>query len=120
MQADISREDILTLTDDAADVIISLLRDQGYDPDNAGMRISIEEGGCAGHTYRFDLEGTPEPGDIVCEANRATVFIDSGSRRYVEGAELGVNTTAHGTGFCIDNPNAVQECGCGISFSAEN
>jgi iron-sulfur cluster assembly protein len=120
MATDMGREDVLTLTGDAADVIASLLREQGYDPDTAGMRISIETGGCAGLTYRFDLRESPEHEDIVCESEQATVFVDPSSEPHVAGAELGVERTAHGTGFCIDNPNATQECGCGISFRTDH
>lgn len=118
MATDTVREDIITLSGDAEEVVASLLRENGYDTDTAGMRISIETGGCAGLTYRFDLRKTPEAGDIVCELDQVTVFVERSSKRYVENAVLDFENTAHGTGFCIDNPNADQECGCGISFKA--
>lgn len=118
MESDESASKTVSLTDDAADVITSLLREQGYDSGDAGMRISIERGGCAGLTYRFDLRASPEAEDIVCGTETASLFVDKESTQYLAGAELDVDQTAHGIGFCIENPNAVQQCGCGISFRA--
>lgn len=111
-------QDVLTLTEAAADVIFSLLREQGFDPATAGLRVSIERGGCAGLTYRFDLQAAAESEDFVSDTDQVHIFIDEESIQYVRGAKLDVDHTAHGTGFSIDNPNAAQECGCGISFSA--
>jgi len=108
--------DVLTLDDDAAETINSVLRREGFDPDTAGVRIAVERGGCAGLSYRFDLADAPEEGDIVHETDGATVFVDRPSAQYVRGAEVSLERTAHGTGFTIDNPNAEQECGCGLSF----
>lgn len=108
--------DVLTLGDDAVDVMATILREEGFDPDSAGVRISVERGGCAGLSYRFDLADAPEDGDLVHETERASVFVDRPSAQYVRGSELHVEQTAHGTGFTIDNPNADQECGCGLSF----
>lgn len=109
-------EDVLTLDDDAVDTINSVLRAEGFDPESAGVRIAVERGGCAGLSYRFDLAEAPEDGDVVHETEQATVFVDRPSAQYVRGAEVSVERTAHGTGFTIDNPNAEQECGCGLSF----
>lgn len=114
------RSEIISLTDDAADVIASLLREQGYDPESAGLRVSIQRGGCAGLTYRFDLQDSPQSEDIVVGTDQVQLFVDSESTQHITGAQLDVDHTAHGTGFCIENPNATQECGCGISFQAKD
>ena len=108
--------DVLTVDDDAAEVMATVLREEGFDPETGGVRVSVERGGCAGLSYRFDLADTPEDGDLVHDSGRASVFVDRPSAQYVRGSELHVEQTAHGTGFTIDNPNAEQECGCGLSF----
>lgn len=110
-------EDIVGVDDDAATVITSMLADNGYDPGTAGLRLAVENGGCAGLSYRFTLTDAPDSQDVVCNTERVTVFVDPASTEYIEGATLTVETTAHGTGFVIDNPNAEQECGCGLSFT---
>lgn len=103
--------------DERATVAIrTVLDEEGYDLTEAGLRISVERGGCAGLSYRFELAASEEPDDTVCERDGLRVFIDAASEPYVTGSELNLQSTAHGTGFTIDNPNANQECGCGLSF----
>lgn len=106
----------ITVTDDASATIQSVLGERGLDPETAGIRLAVEQGGCAGLSYRFELAAEPAPGDHVSENAGVALFVDAESRPYLEGAELGFERTAHGTGFVVDNPNASQECGCGISF----
>lgn len=108
--------DRITLEDRAVETVRSLLRKQGLDPDSAGLRLAVERGGCAGLSYTFTLSPEPEPDDVVCECGDVRVFVEPASEPYLTGAELTVESTAHGTGFVIDNPNATQECGCGLSF----
>lgn len=106
----------ISLDDRASETIRSLLRKQKLDPDSAGLRLAVERGGCAGLSYTFALTPEPEPDDVVCECGDIRVFVEAASEPYLTGAELSVESTAHGTGFIIDNPNATQECGCGLSF----
>ncbi|WP_440008657.1 HesB/IscA family protein [Halomicrococcus sp. SG-WS-1] len=108
--------DAVTLTRDAEKRIHSLLQAQGYDTESAGLRVSVERGGCAGLAYQFELAASPEPEDVVCEDGDVVVFVDGPSKQYLQGTEVTVEETAHGTGFCVENPNADQQCGCGLSF----
>lgn len=109
-------DEVVTFTDDAVETARSLLRDAGYDPRTAGLRLSVERGGCAGLSYRFDLAEAPGGEDLVSESGGFRVFVDRASRPFLEGAEFDVAETVHGTGFRIDNPNGERECGCGLSF----
>ncbi|QKG94340.1 iron-sulfur cluster assembly accessory protein (plasmid) [Halorubrum salinarum] len=108
--------ELLTLSNAAASAMNTILREDGFDPKSAGVRISVERGGCAGLSYRFDLVTDPRDEDLVHETAQANVIVDRASAQYVRGAEVDLNRTAHGTGFTIKNPNAEQECGCGLSF----
>lgn len=108
--------DRISLDDQAADTIRSILRDEGLDADTAGLRLAVERGGCAGLSYSFELSPEPEPDDVICECGEVRLFVEPASEPYLAGVELRVESTAHGTGFTIDNPNATQECGCGLSF----
>lgn len=108
--------EIVTLADDAADAVTAALRESGLDTETGGLRVSVERGGCAGLSYDLGLAAEPAETDVVCEDGRPSVFVDDASTQYLRGAELTVAETAHGTGFCIDNPNADQQCGCGLSF----
>lgn len=116
LMADEDSGEVLTLSNAAASVMNKALREEGFDPETAGVRISVERGGCAGLSYRFDLVTDPEDDDLVHETADANVMVDRPSAQYVRGAEVHLEQTAHGTGFTIENPNAEQECGCGLSF----
>ena len=106
----------ISLTADADDRLASLLDAQGLDPDAAGLRVAVERGGCAGLSYRFDLVASPEPDDIVQERDGVSVFLDPAAVEYVDGTEIDRTRSVHGTGFRLENPNADQQCGCGLSF----
>jgi iron-sulfur cluster assembly accessory protein len=81
------------------------------------LRISVEGGGCSGFQYRFDMDRTREPDDLVIARDDATVLIDPISLRYMEGAEIDFVDDLIGASFKIANPNASASCGCGTSFS---
>ena len=48
----------IEVTEDAAEQALSLLDSEGMDPDRAGLRLFVQQGGCAGLSYgmRFDDE----------------------------------------------------------------
>lgn len=108
--------DVVTLTQNAANRIHSMLQTEGYDAETAGLRVSVERGGCAGLAYHFELAAFPETEDVVCHDGDVMVFVDGASEQYLRGTEVTIEKTAHGTGLCIENPNADEQCGCGLSF----
>lgn len=109
-------DSVLTLSDAADDRIATVLEREGYDPSTAGLRVAVERGGCAGLSYRFDLRAAPAEGDVVQERQGVGLFVDPAAVEYVEGASIDATESAHGTGFRIENPNASEQCGCGLSF----
>ena len=104
------------VTPDAAEQALSLIENEGYDTDEAGLRLFVQQGGCAGLSYglRFDLE--PEADDAVTEHNGLRVFIDAASQKYINGSVLDFEGGLQGKGFNVENPNVESECGCGESF----
>ena len=81
------------------------------------LRVSVEGGGCYGYQYRFDMEKSQAPDDLVIARDAAKVLIDPISLRYMEGAEIDFVDDLIGAAFKIANPNATASCGCGTSFS---
>jgi iron-sulfur cluster assembly protein len=45
--------------------------------------------------------------------------IDPFSAQYVDGAEIDYVDSLMGSGFAINNPNAVSSCACGSSFNTD-
>jgi iron-sulfur cluster assembly accessory protein len=87
------------------------------EPAGAMLRVSVEGGGCSGFQYKFDVERSQAPDDIVIERDRATVLIDPISLQFLGGAEIDFVDDLIGASFKINNPNATASCGCGTSFT---
>ncbi|WP_290814996.1 iron-sulfur cluster assembly accessory protein [Halovivax sp.] len=106
----------IEVTEAAAERALALLADEGHDDDVAGLRLFVQQGGCAGLSYgmRFDTE--PEEDDTIYEHHDLRVFVDPASLKYIEGSVLDYESGLQAEGFHVENPNVVSECGCGESF----
>ncbi len=82
----------------------------------AGLRIMIETGGCAGHKYLIGLDPEPRPDDAVVECGGVKVFVDPDSQPLLTGLRVDFVESLEGSGFSFDNPNAASKCSCGKSF----
>jgi iron-sulfur cluster assembly accessory protein len=104
----------VTVTERAARRIGEILR---REPPGTMLRVSVEGGGCSGFQYKFDMEKTQAPDDLVIEREGATVLIDNTSLAYLAGSEIDFVDDLIGASFKIHNPQATASCGCGTSFS---
>ena len=82
------------------------------------MRLSSKVSGCTGYSYVLDVAKKAEDGDTQIKAsNKLTLTIAAKTMELVRHTEIdyvkeGVNGIVK-----FNNPNAVNECGCGESFS---
>lgn len=106
----------IEVTETAAAEALGLLDREGLDDDVAGLRLFVQQGGCAGLSYGMRFDDAPEEDDTILEHHGLRVFIDPASMRYVEGSVLDFEGGLQGAGFHVENPNVVSECGCGESF----
>ncbi|MBB6645578.1 HesB/IscA family protein [Halobellus ruber] len=106
----------VTVTQEAASEALSLIESEGLDTDEAGLRLFVQQGGCAGLSYGMRFDHEPEPDDAVVEQHGLRVFVDPASQNYVGGSTLQYEGGLQGAGFHVENPNVVSECGCGESF----
>jgi len=106
----------IDVSEDAAEHALDLLDGEDMDTDVAGLRLFVQQGGCAGLSYgmRFDTE--PEDDDKIYEHHDLRVFVDPASMNYIGGSVLDFEGGLQGAGFEVENPNVVTECGCGESF----
>jgi iron-sulfur cluster assembly protein len=84
------------------------------------LRIFISGGGCSGFQYGMALEQNIREQDHIDEFDGVKVVIDEISIDYLRGAKVDYIDDVMGSGFKIENPNAVSSCGCGSSFQAKN
>ena len=106
----------IEVTEEAAAEALSLLEGEELDTDIAGLRLFVQQGGCAGLSYGMRFDEEPEEDDTVYEHHDLRVFVDPASMNYIEGSVVNYEDGLQGAGFHVDNPNVVSECGCGESF----
>ena len=106
----------IEVTPIAAEEALDLMASEGLDADEAGLRLFVQQGGCAGLSYGMRFDTAPEDDDTIYEHHGLRVFVDPSSMRYIEGSVVDYESGLQGAGFDVDNPNVVSECGCGESF----
>jgi len=74
---------MIVLTPEAASAVRNAMARTGKT--EAGLRIMIETGGCAGHKYLIGLDAEPRPDDTVVESGGIKVFIDPDSQSLLAG-----------------------------------
>ena len=104
------------VTPEAAEQALSLMGGEGMDTDVGGLRLFVQQGGCAGLSYGMRFDDDPEEDDTIVTIQGLRVFIDPASKSYIEGSTLDFESGLQAAGFHVENPNVVSECGCGESF----
>jgi iron-sulfur cluster assembly protein len=107
----------LTLTPAAAVEVKKFMEMEKVSPDEGGLRVSIQPGGCSGFKYSLLIEDKPADDDLVLPQDGFRVFVDPFSAQYVNQVTVDYVTSMQGSGFTFKNPNATGGCGCGSSFS---
>ncbi len=80
------------------------------------LRVFISGGGCSGYQYGMALDATIRDEDYKMQYEDVKVVVDEVSMKYLNGATVDYVDELMGSGFKIENPNAVSTCGCGSSF----
>jgi iron-sulfur cluster assembly protein len=104
----------IQITPAAANAVQELLEKKEL-KDHA-LRVFVSGGGCSGFQYGMALENKILDNDLVFVQNGVKVVIDEISINYLQGASIDYVDEIMGSGFKIENPNAVSSCGCGSSF----
>jgi iron-sulfur cluster assembly protein len=110
-----SPESLVTVTDAAVRKVVELRSREGKE--QARLRLFVKSGGCSGFSYGLAFDDKMSDDDRVEEHGGVPVVIDSFSAQYVDGAEIDYVDSLMGSGFAINNPNAVSSCACGSSFN---
>lgn len=112
-----STGELVTVTDAAARKVLELRSREGKE--DARLRLFVKSGGCSGFSYGLAFDDKLNDGDIIEDHDGVPVVIDSFSKQYVDGAEIDYVDSLMGSGFAINNPNAVSSCACGSSFNTD-
>ena len=106
------------LTERAAQKIRVLLEKDGVSPEQGGLRVGVQGGGCSGLSYAMRLDTQARDRDKIFEEHGARIFVDPKSLLYLHGMTLDYKESLLQSGFVFENPNAQKSCGCGTSFSS--
>ena len=107
----------IQITEKAIGKIRSAMAKEGVSPDQGGLRVGVQGGGCSGLSYNLTFETQTRTGDKVFEREDVKLFCDLKSYIYLNGTVLDFDSGLMGKGFVFMNPNAKKSCGCGSSFS---
>ncbi len=105
---------MITLTPKAITELGKLLASR-QQSSQAGLRLAVRRGGCAGWQYEMNV-ADPEAGDEIVVAGAARVIIAADSIERLNGCEIDYSDDLTDAGFKIHNPHAARSCGCGTSF----
>lgn len=109
----------VTVTTAAADAIRDLMSKRNLE--GYALRVFVSGGGCSGFQYGMALEANIREQDLKWEQHGVSVVVDEVSINYLDGATIDyIDDNLMGTGFKIENPNAVASCGCGNSFRTKD
>jgi iron-sulfur cluster assembly protein len=110
-------EQLVTLTDAAAAKVVELRSREGKS--EAALRLFVKSGGCSGYSYGLAFDDRFAEDDRLEKHGDVRIVIDAFSVQHVEGAEIDYVDSLMGSGFAINNPNAVSSCACGSSFNTD-
>ena len=92
-------QQLLTVTESAANQIKSLMAQAPEGQPVVGLRIGVQSGGCSGMSYKG-----------------VKIFVDQRAMLYLIGTEMDYADGQFESGFTFKNPNETGRCGCGKSF----
>jgi iron-sulfur cluster assembly accessory protein len=118
MLAEQTQTDSIILTSTAAQAVRELLEKRNLE--GYALRVFVSGGGCSGFQYGMALEGNIRENDLSWDYDGVKVVVDEISIDYLRGSTVDYVDDLMGSGFKIENPNAVSTCGCGSSFRTKN
>ncbi len=105
---------MIHLTPSAIAQLLHMLKEREAAP-SAGLRVTVEKGGCAGWQYTMQI-AEPAAGDQIYREGGVALIVDNESLGFLEGSTIDYVDALNDTGFRVLNPNAARSCGCGTSF----
>jgi iron-sulfur cluster assembly protein len=113
-----TQTEVVNLTPSAVEAVKALLAKRNLE--GYALRVFVSGSGCSGFQYGMSLEGNIRPEDFSSEFDGVKVVVDEISIDYLRGASIDYVDDIMGSGFKIENPNALSSCGCGSSFRTKD
>jgi len=110
-----ARPKVITLTDAAADRVKEIM--ENSDQEIIGLRVGVENGGCAGMAYTMEYAEEKNPYDELVEDKGVRILIDPKAILFLFGTEMDYQVDKLSSQFVFNNPNQTSACGCGESVT---
>jgi len=105
---------LLEISDRAYKELKSIMTEPG-----AFLRVQVTAGGCAGLTFRPEVDTEMADNDmVVYEQDGLKIVSDVESALYLNGLRIDYSDDLVDAGFGFTNPYFGKSCGCGQSFEA--
>ena len=115
MDNHISQPRGIQVTSKALAEIHAALRREGTSPQQGGMRLKVEGGGCSGLTCRALVEAAPRERDRILQVDGARLFLDPRSFIFLFESVLDYQETPP-AGFTVKSKHGTNGfCGCASS-----
>ena len=108
---------MISITNIARNLVIKLMKQDGYSHSSDFVRVGVNSGGCSGLSYELKFDNKTGDNDKLFVDNEIKIIVDKKSLLYLAGTTLEYSGGLNGKGFVFVNPNANRTCGCGESFS---
>ncbi|MDA3876202.1 MAG: iron-sulfur cluster assembly accessory protein [Halothiobacillus sp.] len=106
--------DRLRLTEAAAAHISALMKNE---PTALGLRVGVKKSGCSGFAYVMDFAKDIQPEDYAFDCDGLFLICDAESYPILRGSTLDYVVNGLSRLLQFQNPNVVDSCGCGESFT---
>ncbi len=84
------------------------------------LRISVLSGNCLNFSYSLTFDVDVQPGDKLYQNANIVIIVSFKALPYLNGLVVDYSEDLMGGGFRFHNPNVVQSCSCGNSFSVQS
>jgi iron-sulfur cluster assembly protein len=98
----------IQVTDNALKKIRSAMVKENVSPEQGGLRLGVQGGGCSGLSYNIRFDSQPRERDRVFQFGDVRVFVDPKSFIYLHGMTLDYQETLMQQGFVFVNPNSTK------------
>lgn len=105
---------MITLTQAARDYLEENLN---HSPQGTvGIRIGLRDAGCSGFAYTIDYTTECKQEDEIFKFDSVNIIINQKFLPSLHGTEIDYVTQGVNSTLQFNNPNVVNQCGCGESF----
>ena len=104
----------ISLTQAAAEHISGVIKKRG---NGIGFKLAVKDTGCSGYSYVMGIAEEIHADDEVLTSQGIQLVIPKASLQYLQGTEIDLESRGLNRKLIFNNPQAVDACGCGESFS---